>query len=547
MKHHEITDGLVEISRIKPYSVFGETGLLLEEPRSATVKAAESSLVLKFDKSLFNYMFEKIPAFGQTVGRTLAARLNRLSKNVPLPQYDKKSDRSTSEVIEMLPMDFIVRHRVLPLEIEENILCLGFTDDPEPKILESAHQFLPSMEIRAVHIDIELFNEVVQSHAGIKEIASQPETPEEAGEIEVQAEGKCPQLDKLLSRMVGEGVSDLHLSARHAPHWRIDGEMYEIADTKKFDPEEVLEWINPAVPELNREEFSKENDTDFVYPLPGVARFRVNLFRDENGVGAVLRLIPSKILSFEQLGLPPVLAKLCELPKGLVLVTGPTGSGKSTTLAAMIDYINHKNRVHILTMEDPIEFVHKSDLALVNQREIRRHTASFHKALRAALREDPDIVLLGEMRDLETIALALETANTGHLVFGTLHTSTAISTIDRIIDVFPPDQQNQIRIGLGESLKGVISQTLCKRIGGGRIAALEVLVLSTAVANMIRENKNKQIYSAMQTGKAEGNMVLNEELAKLVEQSKVEFDEAIRKTTDKADLAKRLGREVPKL
>ena len=259
-------------------------------------------------------------------------------------------------------------------------------------------------------------------------------------------------------------------------------------------------------------------------------------------MGAVFRLIPSQILSVQQLGLPSVLLKLASLPKGLVLVTGPTGSGKSTTLAAMIDYINKTRSEHIITLEDPIEFVHKSRKCLVNQREIGPHTDSFSRALRAALRQDPDIVLVGELRDLETIQLAIEVANTGHLVFGTLHTATAITTVDRMVDMFPANQQNQIRSTLSEVLQGVVSQTLLKKEGGGRVAAIEVLVVNNAVANLIRESKTSQVATIMQTGKARGNCMLNDSLADLVQRKEVTYEEALSRSMDKSDLARRLNK-----
>jgi twitching motility protein PilT len=299
------------------------------------------------------------------------------------------------------------------------------------------------------------------------------------------------------------------------PRWRIDGEIREIASAPVLGEDSVLTMLGDAMPERNRREFDATNDTDFAHEIQGLSRFRVNVFRDAGGVGAVFRQIPATILTFDQLGLPEVVARFCAEPKGLVLVTGPTGSGKSTTLAAMVDAINRKRAEHIITLEDPIEFVHPSRKALVNQREVGPHTDSFARALRAALREDPDIVLVGEMRDLETIALALETANTGHLVFGTLHTATAITTVDRIVGLFPADQQNQIRSVLADVLKGVISQTLLRRAGGGRVAALEVLVVNQAVANLVREGKTHQIASQMQTSKALGNQMLNDALASL--------------------------------
>jgi twitching motility protein PilT len=292
---------------------------------------------------------------------------------------------------------------------------------------------------------------------------------------------------------------------------------------------------------------SERHDTDFAYEVADLARFRCNVFADRKGPGAVFRVIPSKILTAEQLALSPHILQLCQLNKGLVLVTGPTGSGKSTTLCAMIDHINRTRQDHIITIEDPIEFVHGNQKCLINQREVHTHTDSFKHALRAALREDPDIILVGEMRDLETVAIAIETAETGHLVFGTLHTTTAASTVDRIIDQFPSDRQAQIRIMLSESLRGVIAQTLCRKIGGGRVAALEVLIVTSAVSNLIREAKTFQIPSMMQVGKANGMVTLNDALFDLVNKKIVAPEEAYAKAVDKTGfeaLLKRAGADT---
>ena len=291
--------------------------------------------------------------------------------------------------------------------------------------------------------------------------------------------------------------------------------------------------LDPIVPERNSIEFAARNDTDFAYEIAGLARFRANVFRDRKGPGAVFRVIPSNILTAEQLGLSKHLLQMCHLNKGLILVTGPTGSGKSTTLCALIDYINRVRQDHIITIEDPIEFVHPNQKCLINQREVRTHTDSFKDALRAALREDPDIVLVGELRDLETVAIAIETAETGHLVFGTLHTTTAASTVDRVIDQFPADRQAQIRIMLSESLRAVVAQNLCRKIGGGRAAALEVLMVTQAVSNLIREGKTFQIPSMMQVGKNVGMVTLNDALMDLVTKKLVAPDEAFSKAVDK--------------
>jgi twitching motility protein PilT len=359
------------------------------------------------------------------------------------------------------------------------------------------------------------------------------------------ARAGSPPIDRLFKLMCDAKASDLHLSVGMKPLVRKDGEIKVLDESAPvFDPESMWAMLEPIIPERNREEFDRRHDTDFAYEIGGLGRFRSNIFMDRKGPGAVFRVIPSKILTAEDLGLSPHILKLCQLNKGLVLVTGPTGSGKSTTLCAMVDYINRTRRDHIITIEDPIEFVHENKQCLMNQREVHTHTDGFKDALRAALREDPDIVLVGEMRDLETVAIAIETAETGHLVFGTLHTTTAASTVDRVIDQFPTDRQAQIRIMLSESLKGVIAQTLCKKIGGGRAAALEVLIVTSAVSNLIREAKTFQIPSIMQVGKSVGMVSLNDALMDLVTKKLVAPEEAYAKSVDKGGfeaLLKRAG------
>jgi twitching motility protein PilT len=309
----------------------------------------------------------------------------------------------------------------------------------------------------------------------------------------------------------------------------------------------LKDLIYDFAPERNIAELEEHWDTDFAYDLPGTARFRVNIFYDHEGIGCVLRQIPSRIPTFEELNIPEGIRSFCFLSKGLVIVTGPTGSGKSTTLAAMVDLINRTRRQHLITIEDPIEFKHRSMGCLVNQREVHVHTKSFANALRAALREDPDIVLVGEMRDLETMEIAIETAETGHLVFGTLHTNTASTTVDRIIDKFPADRQNQIRTMLADSLKGVIAQTLCKRINGGRIASAEILVVTPAVAANIREGKTHQIPSLMQTGRNVGMCTFADDLLSLVKRGVITAEEAYEKAIDKPFLQKKFDEENIKL
>ena len=351
-----------------------------------------------------------------------------------------------------------------------------------------------------------------------------PAVPEQVGDKLV---------DKLLFAAKECGASDLHLSTGCPPMVRLHGEIRPVEGHDAFDAETLERALLAITPEDNRSEFEERNDSDFGYSIPKLSRFRANLFRDRKGPGAVFRAIPFEIPTAEQLGIPPHVLDLCNLTKGLVLVTGPTGSGKSTTLAALIDHINQTRSDHIITIEDPIEFMHRNKRCLINQREVYSHTRSFKDALRAALREDPDIVLVGELRDLETIAIAIETAETGHLVFGTLHTTTAPSTVDRVIDQFPADRQEQIRAMLAESLKGVISQVLCRKIGGGRIAAHEIMIATSAVSNLIRERKTFQLFSIMQTGRNVGMQTMNDALLDLVKRNLVEPMEAYRKSVNK--------------
>jgi twitching motility protein PilT len=349
--------------------------------------------------------------------------------------------------------------------------------------------------------------------------------------------GDTTSLDRLLKMVTSLGASDLHISTSRVPMMRLHGEIKSInPELPVLTTESLKGLVLPIMPPHSRAQFARTNDTDYAYELPGVARFRVNVFVDRKGPCAVLRRIPVDIVPADELGLSKTVMELCDLPKGLVLVTGPTGSGKSTTLAAMIDRINATRKDHIITVEDPIEFVHRNKKCLVNQREVRVHTDSFKDALRAALREDPDIVLVGEMRDLETVAIAIETAETGHLVFGTLHTRTAPSTVDRIIDQFPAERQSQIRMMLADSLKGVIAQTLCKKVGGGRIAAYEVLVVTPAVSNLIREGKTFQLHGIMQTGRQHGMMTLTDALCALVQAGKIDAKEAWFRSINKHEM-----------
>ena len=332
-------------------------------------------------------------------------------------------------------------------------------------------------------------------------------------------------ITELLAFSAKQGGSDLHLSAGLPPMIRVDGDVRRI-NLPPMEHKEVHGLIYDIMNDKQRKDYEEFLETDFSFEVPGVARFRVNAFNQNRGAGAVFRTIPSKVLTMEDLGMGQVFKDISSVPRGLVLVTGPTGSGKSTTLAAMMDYINDTRYEHILTIEDPIEFVHESKKCLVNQREVHRDTLGFNEALRSALREDPDIILVGELRDLETIRLALTAAETGHLVFGTLHTTSAAKTIDRVVDVFPAEEKSMVRSMLSESLQAVISQTLMKKMGGGRIAAHEIMIGTSAIRNLIREDKIAQMYSSIQTGGSLGMQTLDQCLERLLQKGLISREAA---------------------
>ncbi|MDT0496699.1 type IV pilus twitching motility protein PilT [Algiphilus sp. W345] len=339
---------------------------------------------------------------------------------------------------------------------------------------------------------------------------------------------------QLLSFAVKQGASDLHLSAGVEPMIRVDGDVKRI-NLPPMEHKQVHGMIYDIMNDKQRKDYDEFFETDFSFEIPGLARFRVNAFTQARGAGAVFRTIPSKIMSLEDLKCPPIFKDIAKFPRGVVLVTGPTGSGKSTTLAAIVDHINENDYGHILTIEDPIEFVHQSKKCLINQREVHRDTLGFNEALRSALREDPDVVLVGEMRDLETIRLALTAAETGHLVFGTLHTSSAAKTVDRVVDVFPAAEKDMVRAMLSESLRAVISQTLLKKTGGGRVAAHEIMLGTPAIRNLIRENKIAQMYSAIQTGGKDGMQTLDQCLKDMVKRGQVSTAEARLRAMNKHD------------
>jgi twitching motility protein PilT len=361
--------------------------------------------------------------------------------------------------------------------------------------------------------------------------------------VETPAGSTVPDIDNLLTQLVNEDGSDLHLKAGEAPVFRIHGKLTR-TKWQVLDAARVEMLVSQMLNQQQKERLVKERELDTAYSVPGVARFRVNVFFQNTRPGCVIRVIPIKIKTIEDLALPAVTAEFAELNRGLVLVTGPTGSGKSTTLAAIIDRINSTRRVHIITIEDPIEFLHQDKVAAINQRELGGDTHSFAAALKHVTRQNPDVILVGEMRDLETISLAMTAAETGHLVFGTLHTSDSAQTIDRVVDVFPPEHQPRVRMQLANSLRGVVSQTLLPKVGGGRVAAFEVLVCHSGVRNLIREGKTHQIYNLIQTGGAAGMQLLDQNLKRLLEQNMITFDDAVAKASNPTEFKRTAGQPV---
>ena len=562
---------LVELGRVRPVEPLGELAFVGGTPRTATVISAKSSYLLAFDESSFDSMMERLPGFARRLAKFSAARLQSVSRRVGLPEVSRADLQiPEKEVVALLPEELMREFRIIPLRREGDAVVVGFVDKPDRQLADIVRRSLGGPRLLPVRISSRDFDDLAKpfglitapapaAAAPAPERASstgrpvvdhshdpQPASPQTRRRKRTQTSvvasvEQLSLIEPILRRMLDVNASDLHLSAGQRPRWRIDGDLIEIPDQQIPRPNEIYELLEPFMSSRTLEEFDEHHDCDFAFAVANVGRFRVNMFRDSNGVGAAFRLVPATIPTMDQVGIPKGAQRLTELNAGLVLVCGPTGSGKSTTLAAMIHHINQTRKSHIITIEDPIEFHHDSRVAKVTQREVGKNTSGFQRALRSALREDPDIVLVGELRDLETMSLALETAQTGHLVFSTLHTSTAIGTIDRIIDMFPVEQHNQVRSSLADVLKGVINQNLCRRVAGGRVAAFETLLASSAVANCIRSAKTTNIATIMTTNKANGNKTMNEDLEALVRARTIDVNEALNRSPDRPELRQRLG------
>ena len=581
----------IELHQLSSLDLAGDISLMTGKPRFVTVVAASRLYVLQFDFNAFDLMMTKLHGFALQFSRNLGERLARVMQDLSPSLMDVADvGQIPADVLQLFPTAMLNRHRFVPVFLKDNMLKLCMVDLPDHHQLGAIREFRQGLRLQVYRISPHDFEIVLKKHGLFDpSLSSSSGSLEQSGALasvvgrslssdalpahasqtqlaglamagllpgdrqgkmamanrfevrELTPEQKRERLGKILplmKEMAKRNASDLHLSANQKMRWRIDGDLLEITESKELGRNEVFELLEPMMPERSRLEFEDKSHTDFSYTLEGIARYRVNIYREDNGVSAALRQIPIGIPSAKELRLPQIIRNMANFQQGLVLVTGPTGSGKSTTLASILNSINEKNKKHIITLEDPIEFVHRSQKCLVHQREIGTHVGGFDEALRAALREDPDIILVGEMRDLETMALAIETAHTGHLVFGTLHTNNVISTIDRIIDMFPAEQQSQVRSSLSDTLKGVICQSLCKKMGGARVAAFEVLTMNSAIANMVRSGKTHQMASSM-IGK--GNLLLNSHLEELVKTNLIDAREALYRSVDKEDMRGRLG------
>ena len=509
LRRPEDASPLVEIGRVKAPEIIADESLLLNEPYATTICASGTVKVLWLSVEVLRDLLA-MPALALTLCRSLAQRLAGVSvKAATLGRNVEGADEGEDA---QLPGPPTKPNRAVAPGVRP--ITPPASAPPRTPGAPIPHDV---NDLSRVHVAL-----------GWRPSEKAPEQPSK-------------RLLSLMQRALADKASDIHLTAAHRPRYRVDGRLREIPDARKLKPGEVLEIVLSIMPPKNQYELYEKSQADFGFSAGALGRYRVNVFTDHHGVGAVLRLIPSRLMSPQDLGLPPVVQSLCERKKGLVLVTGPTGSGKSTTLASLIHWINVNRPSHIITLEDPIEFVHESRRALVNQREVGVHTEGFPSGLRAALREDPDIVLVGEIRDRLTVSLALETANTGHLVFGTMHTSDAVSTVDRMVSLFPPEMTNQIRQSTAETLIGVVSQTLVPRIGGGRVAGYEIVIVNSAIANLIREGKYNQLPTAISTSRKQGHQMLNDHLAYLVRNKQIDYNDALRHAVDPGDLIKRLS------
>lgn len=541
----------IELSRVEAPDILGEMALLLGIRRSATVSALGQCFALRFHHAAFELMLDGIKGFGRQLSILLAERLAQTSRRVPLPEIERdKLGQIDAQTIRRLPPPFILRHRVLPLQFQNNLLTLGCVDDPTPTLFQAIQRMLPGTQIRPFRISYDTFSLALNTH-GLQdrptsgELNLPQEPPVIVGVLPSQDELPLPQthldiqtqlakIKPLLQRAVAEGASDLYLSAQEKPRWRIGNTLFTIEDYRPFRPLEAFHLLSGFIPQPRQMEFEKNHHIEFSCTLPALGRFRINLFRGEKGINAVLRYIPLIPPAPEQLQFPVGLMNLLKFRDGLVLFSGSPGSGKTTTMAALLYAINQTRRVHVLTLEDPIEYVHESHQALIHQREVGSHANSMPEALQAAMREAPDILMVGELNDPESLSLAMEAARSGCLVLASTQTKGAARTLLRFLEQFPSDKQFFARRALSEVLRAVVSQELCRKLQGGRIAAFELLYMDPQSSNLLRQDQLSELIAKLT--EQPNNLSIHVHLAQLVHNGIITPEEAFLHAFDRKAL-----------
>jgi twitching motility protein PilT len=531
----------VELGRISPPNIFGEMGLLLRNHRTASVIATEPLLALQFHHQTLDLMFDGIKGFGRQLSAMLALRLVQTSRRAPMPfseLHPEDIGAIEPQVLRLIPTPFVLRHRVLPLQFANNLLTMGFVDDPTPTLIQAIQSIMPGVQLRPQRISNESFTRALTTHGmlpagSIQEpnkmaiseeppviigiSASQTDIPIPRTISEIQAQ--IAKIKPLLQRIVEEGASDLYLSAQEKPRWRIGGQLHIIEDYRPLQPLEAFKLLSGLIPQPRYQQFEDEHHTDFSCTIKDLSRFRISLFRTEKGINAVLRPIPLVIPTLEQLQHPPAIRAIAGLNDGLVIITGVKGSGKTTTIAALLEAINDTRNAHILTLEDPIEYLHNSRRSLIHQREIGSHSKDFQQAIRSAIRENPDILVISDLQSSEAIYSAIELARSKHLVLGCLNTRGAINAINHLLEQFSEEQRSHIRHYLSEILRCVVSQELCNHRNGNRIAAFEYLAIDPNSAALIRKGDISALLDIL--CHQPGNFSIHTHLAQLVQTGQI--------------------------
>ncbi len=533
----DVGDEPLRLARLDPPDAVGEMGVLLEAHRTASVIAHGPVIALRFTAQRFHAMLLRLPYFGLVMARTLARRLQTANRQMPMPELGDPAERPDDEALTLLPAAFQIRHRVVPLHVDDDHVTLGCLDDLPPGVLGAIEQQLPGMRIRRVRITANLFEDVMRSRGAVGGFPAPDERAPGGGDGERPA---APRLDPLLRRMVAEGASDLHLGAGQVPRWRVDGALHALSDLGPLGPDEAVDLLDPVMTPGQRAAVEAGDPVDFAYDVPGLGRFRVALSPDVRGTSAVLRSVPAHVPTLAQIGLPPAAGRLVAPGAGLVLVSGPRGSGRTTTLAALIDHVDRTRPVHVVTLEDPVEFVHESRKALVTQRAVGPDLVDRLDALQATHRADADVVMVGPLDDAAITEAALRLAAGGVLVLGCVDARTAPGALERLVEQFDAPQQARVRSTLARVLRGVVAQALVPRVDGGRAAAFELLLADDAVAELVRDDRTARLPDAMRARAEAGHRLLNASLEGLVGAGRITAAAATMASPDPVDLGRRL-------